>query len=103
MGGAGAHTLEGSAQYQHHVKTYGHPSQFGYKDIIPLWKAERFDPEGLMRRYKAAGAKYFVALGVHHDNYDCWNSRHHRWNEVKVGPGKGGRWQKATRHKTAGT
>ncbi|HPA19048.1 MAG TPA: alpha-L-fucosidase [Verrucomicrobiae bacterium] len=84
-------------QYKHHVETYGHPSKFGYKDIIPLWKAEKFDPDRLMSLYKAAGARYFVSMGVHHDNFDLWNSRHHRWNAVQMGPGRDivGAWQKA--------
>ena len=41
-------------QYNYHVKTYGHPSKVGYKDIVPQWKAEKFDPDGLMALYKAA-------------------------------------------------
>src|ERR1019366_9887646 len=61
-------------KYEHHLKTYGHPAKFGYKDIIPLWKAEKFDPDRLMALYKAAGARYFVSMGVHHDNFDLWNS-----------------------------
>ncbi len=83
--------------YQHHWRVYGHPSKFGYKDIIKLWKAEKFDPEGLMDMYKAAGAKYFVAQAVHHDNFDNWNSMHHRWNATKVGPMKDivGLWHQA--------
>ena len=52
--------MECSPQYEFHLKTYGHPSRFGYKDTIPLWKAEAFDPPALIRRYAAAGAKYFV-------------------------------------------
>src|ERR1035437_9716831 len=51
--------MEGSRQYQYHLKTYGHPSKFGYKDTIPLWKAERFDPKALALLYREAGAKYF--------------------------------------------
>src|SRR5450631_1075452 len=47
--------MEGSRQYKHHLKTYGHPSRFGYKDTIPLWKAERFDPKSLARLYREAG------------------------------------------------
>ena len=43
-------------------RQYGHPSQFGYKDICPLWKAERWDPEALVKLYKRAGAEYLVAL-----------------------------------------
>jgi alpha-L-fucosidase len=68
------------------VKNYGHPSEFGYKDIIPLWRAERFDPDALMTKYAAAGAKYFVSMGVHHDNFDLWNSKHHHWNALTMGP-----------------
>ena len=68
------------------MKHYGHPSKTGYKDIIPLWKAEKFDPDALMALYVKAGAKYFVSMGVHHDNFDLWNSKHHRWNAVKMGP-----------------
>ncbi len=91
--------IEGSAHYRYHVANYGHPSEFGYKDILPLWKAEHFDPDILIRRYKAAGARYFVALGVHHDNFDCWNSKHHHWNSVRVGPRKDivGLWHDAAR------
>ena len=80
--------IEGSQQYQWHAAHYGHPSKFGYKDIVPLWKAEKFDPENLIRRYQAAGAKYFVSMGVHHDNFDIWNSKHHPWNAARVGPKK---------------
>ncbi|MEI8045573.1 MAG: alpha-L-fucosidase, partial [Verrucomicrobiota bacterium] len=89
--------IEGHRHYQYHVEHYGHPSKFGYKDIIPLWKAENWDPQALMRRYKKAGAKYFVALGCHHDNFACWNSKTHRWNSVNFGPKKDivGLWKKA--------
>ena len=59
--------------YHHHVRTYGHPSEVGYKDICRLWTIGRWEPERLMELYRAAGAKYFVALANHHDNYDCWN------------------------------
>lgn len=80
---------EGSTQYNYHVKTYGHPSKVGFKDVIASWKADKFDPEGLMERYKNAGAKYFVSMAVHHDNFDLWNSKHHpRWNSVNAGPKK---------------
>ncbi|WP_308365675.1 MULTISPECIES: alpha-L-fucosidase [unclassified Microbulbifer] len=80
--------IQESAQYKHHVEHYGHPTKFGYKDIIPLWKAEKFDPEALMDLYAKAGAKYFVSMGVHHDNFDLWDSKHHRWNAVDMGPNR---------------
>ena len=88
---------EGSKDYKDHLARYGHPSKTGYKDIIPLWKAEKWDPNYLMGLYKKAGAKYFVSMGVHHDNFDLWNSTYHRWNAVKMGPHRDmvGEWQKA--------
>ena len=85
--------------YNYHLKNYGHPSVFGYKDIIPLWKAERWNPEALMKLYKKVGAKYFVSMGTHHDNFFLWNSKLHDWNSVKMGPHKDvvGLWQEAAR------
>jgi alpha-L-fucosidase len=88
-----------SQQYEDHLKKYGHPSKHGYKDIIPLWKAERWDPEKLMALYKKVGAKYFVSMGTHHDNFFLWNSKLHKWNSVNMGPKKDvvGLWQKAAK------
>lgn len=90
---------EGGDDYKYHLQHYGHPSKFGYKDIIPLWKAERWEPEKLMALYKKAGAKYFVSMGSHHDNFFLWNSKLHRWNAVNYGPKKDvvGIWQEAAR------
>jgi alpha-L-fucosidase len=90
---------EGSDDYKYHVAHYGHPSKFGYKDIIPLWKAERWDPEKLMALYKKAGAKYFVSMGTHHDDFFLWNSKIHKWNAVNYGPKKDvvGIWQAAAK------
>jgi len=87
------------AIYHHHWRVYGHPSKVGYKDILIQWKAERFDPEGLMDLYAAAGARYFVAQAAHHDNFDNWNSQHNRWNATKVGPCRNivALWQEAAR------
>jgi len=79
---------EGSPAYLHHCKTYGHPSAFGYKDIINLWKAENWEPETVVDLIKKAGARYFTPCAVHHDNFDLWNSTHHRWNSVNFGPKK---------------
>ena len=80
---------------QHHLEHYGHPSTNGYKDIIPLWKAEKWDPDRLMALYKKAGAKYFVSMGSHHDNFYLWNSKLHRWNSVHMGPRPRRRWRLA--------
>ena len=92
--------IEGHRQNRFHIEHFGHPSQFGYKDIIVKWKAEKFDPERFMALYKNAGAKYFVVLANHHDNYDCWNSKYHAWNSVNIGPQKDivGLWAKAAKN-----
>ena len=88
---------QGSGHNKYHLEHYGHPSEFGYKDIIPLWKAEKWDPDRLMALYKKAGAKYFVSMGTHHDNFFLWKSALHRWNAVAMGPHRDvvGDWQKA--------
>ena len=90
---------QGSSHYKYHTNHYGHPSVFGYKDIIPLWKAEKWEPERLMALYKRAGAKYFVSMATHHDNFFLWDSKIHRWNSVNMGPKKDvvGLWEKAAR------
>jgi alpha-L-fucosidase len=91
--------VENSRQNKYHVAHYGNPSKFGYKDIIPLWRAEKWDPEKLMALYKRAGAKYFVSMASHHDNFFLWNSKIHKWNAVNMGPHKDvvGLWQKAAK------
>ncbi|AMR32276.1 alpha-L-fucosidase [Mucilaginibacter sp. PAMC 26640] len=91
---------ENSRQNKYHVAHYGTPSKFGFKDLIPLWKAEKWDPEKLMALYKRAGAKYFVSMGSHHDNFFLWNSKIHKWNAVNMGPHKDvvGLWQKAAKN-----
>jgi alpha-L-fucosidase len=78
--------IQGHKQYKYHVATYGHPSKVGFKDVIATWKGDRFDPEHLMQLYRKAGAKYFCSMGVHHDNFDLWHSKHQpRWNAVAAG------------------
>jgi alpha-L-fucosidase len=91
--------IEGNDDYNDHLKRYGHPSVSGYKDIIPLWKAERWNPEELMKLYKRVGARYFVSMGSHHDNFFLWNSQLHKWNSVNMGPKRDvvGEWQKAAK------
>ncbi|MEC8405535.1 MAG: alpha-L-fucosidase [Verrucomicrobiota bacterium] len=90
--------IEGRPEYKHHLATYGHPSEFGYQDFIPMWKAENFDPDALLSLFKEAGAKYFTPCAVHHDNFDLWDSKHHEWNTVNKGPRKDliGLWKAAT-------
>ena len=79
---------EGSGQYNWHVDHFGDPATFGLKDLCNDWKAQNWDPEKLVSLYKSVGARYFMALGNHHDNFDLWNSPYQEWNSVNVGPKK---------------
>ena len=91
---------EGSRQSDFHRSHYGHPSEVGFKDILPLWKAENWDPDALVKFYKEeVGAQYFFALGNHHDNFDLWDSQYQEWNSVNIGPKKDilEGWSKAAR------
>jgi alpha-L-fucosidase len=91
--------IEGERQYKYQLDHYGPPSRFGFKEICPQWTLLNWEPEELIARYKKAGAKIFVALANHHDGLDCWNSRHHPWNSVNIGPHRDvvGTWAKAAR------
>ncbi len=84
---------------QFHVARYGPTSKFGFKDVINTWEAERWDPVKLMALYKNAGAKYFMALANHHDNFDLWDSKYQPWNSTVLGPKKDliAGWEKAAR------
>ena len=78
--------VEGTPQYEYHLRHYGHPSKFGYKDICALWKAERFDPETLLDKYVKAGARYLMTQATHHDHFFNYGSAINRMNSVNVGP-----------------
>ncbi len=92
--------MEGSSQYKYHLEKYGHPSKFGFKDVIHQWKADKWDPEQLVALYKRVGARYFFAMANHHDNLDLYDSKHQPWNSVNVGPKKDiiGGWAKAAKN-----
>jgi alpha-L-fucosidase len=79
---------EGSSVYKHHVETWGHPSKFGYHDFIPMWKAEKFDPDAWLTLFKEAGAKYFTPCAVHHDGFALWKSKYTPFNAAEMGPKK---------------
>ena len=88
---------EGSGQYNYHVSHFGNPKDFGLKDLCNAWKADQWNPQELVSLYKSVGARYFMALGNHHDNFDNWNSTYQEWNSVNVGPKKDliGGWAEA--------
>jgi len=89
--------IQGQPQYLYHLRHYGHPFKFGYKDLVKLWKAEKFDPEGLMELFAKAGARYFVAQAMHHDHFFNFQSKYNRFNSAQIGPMKDicGLWKKA--------
>ncbi|TCQ06265.1 alpha-L-fucosidase [Sphingomonas sp. PP-CC-3A-396] len=91
--------MQGHPAYEHHLKTYGHPTKSGMMEVMNRWTAARWDPDALIARYAKAGAKYFVSLANHHDNLDCYDSRYHAWNSLRVGPKRDvvGTWEKAAR------
>ena len=78
--------IQGNKQNKFHVAHYGPPSQFGFKDIIHIWKAENFNAEKLVALYKKIGAQYFFVMANHHDNFDMYDSKYQPWNSVNVGP-----------------
>lgn len=72
--------------YKNHIEKFGHPSEVGYKDVLRSWNPTKLDPEYLTELYHKAGARFLMIQGVHHDNYDLWNSQYQPWNSVNIGP-----------------
>ena len=77
---------EGQSIY--HQNTFGWMDDYGLKELCRDWKAEQWNPDELVSFYKSVGARYFMALGNHHDNFDLWNSPYQEWNSVNIGPKK---------------
>ncbi len=78
---------EQNATYLFHRDTFGDPSVFGYKELIPLMSADNFDPEGMVQLMDEAGIKYVVPMAVHHDGFAMWDSQViDQYNAVKMGP-----------------
>jgi len=80
--------IKGSKEYEYHIKTYGNPKEFGYKDFIPMFKAEKFDPDEWADLFRKAGAKYVVAVAEHHDGFAMYDCSFTRWCATKMGPQK---------------
>lgn len=72
--------------YDYHVATYGPVDKFGYKDFIPMFKAEKWDPQDWAKLFKESGAQYVVPVAEHHDGFSMYNSEINPWNSVKMGP-----------------
>ena len=77
---------EGSKEFEHHVKTYGPHDRFGYKDFIPMFKAEKFDPMAWAELFREAGAKFVVPVAEHHDGFAMYDSGFTDWCAARMGP-----------------
>lgn len=91
--------IEGENSYNNHIRDYGHPSTSGYKDLIRTWNPTALDPAALTQIYHNAGARFLMIQGVHHDQYDNWNSKYQPWNSVNLGAKRDilGEWKTALR------
>jgi Alpha-L-fucosidase len=91
--------IQGSTAYNNHLKNYGHPSEVGYKEVLRDWNPEKLDPAKLVEIYRDAGVRYLIIQGVHHDQFDMWDSKYQPWNSTNLGPKRDllGEWQKAAR------
>ena len=78
--------IQGTPEYEHHIKTYGPHKDFGYKDFIPLFTAEKFDPDFWAETFAAAGAQYVVPVAEHHDGFQMYQSDLSVYNSVQMGP-----------------
>lgn len=78
--------IDSSAVNLHHVATYGPLTEFGYKDFIPMFKAEKFDADEWVSLFKESGAKYVVPVAEHHDGFSLYKSVVNKWNSVDMGP-----------------
>lgn len=72
--------------YSNHLKNYGHPSKVGYKEVLRDWSPDSLRPDYLTDLYYKAGARFLMIQGMHHDNYDLWDSKYQPWNSVNIGP-----------------
>lgn len=77
---------QGSTAYDNHLAAFGYPATNGYKDVIRAWNPTNYNPSGLAQLYYNAGARFVLIQGVHHDNFDNWNSQYNAWNEMNFGP-----------------
>ena len=78
--------IPGRPEYEHHLATYGSHEKFGYKDFIPQFKAEKFDPDSWAILFRKAGARFVVPVAEHHDGFAMYDSALSDWNAAKMGP-----------------
>lgn len=78
--------LQGSDDFKHHAETYGPQNKFGYKDFIPMFKAEKFNAAAWVELFKKSGAKYVVPVAEHHDGFAMYKTALSKWNAAEMGP-----------------
>jgi alpha-L-fucosidase len=78
--------ISGDRVFKHHVETYGSQSKFGYKDFIPRFRAEKFNPDQWAELFRKSGAKYVVPVAEHHDGFPMFDYDFTDWSAVKMGP-----------------
>jgi len=78
--------LQDTPEYKFHTETFGPHTEFGYKDFVPQFKAENFDPQGWAALFKESGAKYIVPVAEHHDGFAMYDCSFSKWNAVNMGP-----------------
>jgi len=78
--------IQGSKEYEHHIVAYGKHTEFGYKDFIPMFKAEQWNPETWAELFQRAGAKFVVPVAEHHDGFQMYRSDLSHWNAYEMGP-----------------
>lgn len=80
------HLYSGGATLPWHTQKYGPLDKFGYKDFIPLFTCEKYDPEAWAVLFKKSGAKFVIPTAQHHDNFSLWDSKVNPWNAKAMGP-----------------
>ena len=91
--------MPGTPAYKNHLPITAIPSEVGYKEVLRDWNPTKLDPAKLVAIYKDAGARFLIIQGVHHDQFDMWNSKYQPWNSTRLGPKRDllGEWTKAAR------
>ena len=91
--------MQGQWAYDNHIRDFGHPSETGYMDVLHAWNPTQLDPAAYVQLYHNAGARFLMIQGVHHDNFDLWNSKYQPWNSVNIGPERDllGEWSAAVK------
>lgn len=91
--------MQGQTAYNNHIRDFGHPSVTGYMDVLNAWNPTQLNPAAYVQLFHNAGARFLMIQGVHHDNFDLWNSKYQPWNSVNIGPKRDiiGQWSTAVK------